>query len=272
MSQNIKIVLWCSSAPNQVALATKVHKEFGLSALVVEKKRRAKRSLPKILSRVLDKIFFRSIDLGWISLMNYYQKSYPEFPSVALLNTENINSEEVYEFTHQQQPDIIMVSGTSMVKERLLSLKPGIGIINLHTGLSPYVKGGPNCTNWCISNGEFYLIGNTIMWINAGIDTGNIITTDFVQLTGEENFNVLHQKVMDQAHDLYLKALKRLVEDPKTCPNVPQDTIIKGKLYYTRMWDWKAKRRLKMNFSKLRAYVQSGAMERDRTAVKVIKL
>jgi methionyl-tRNA formyltransferase len=109
----------------------------------------------------------------------------------------------------------------------MLSIKPSIGILNLHTGLSPYVKGGPNSTNWCIANNELYLIGNTIMWIDEGIDPGNIVTTEITEFTGDERLTDVHIKVMDHGHNLYLKAIDNLAQGRPS--SVDQKTIVKAK-------------------------------------------
>ncbi|MBK8140456.1 MAG: hypothetical protein IPK57_05180 [Chitinophagaceae bacterium] len=85
-----------------------------------------------------------------------------------MLRVESINNELVAAFTREINPDLIIVSGTGLVKEPLLSLPASIGIINLHTGLSPYVKGGPNCTNWCIANNEWHLVGKYHYVVECG--------------------------------------------------------------------------------------------------------
>ena len=85
-------------------------------------------------------------------------KGYPIYSHVNSIIVENINSNESYEFSNKLNPDLIIVSGTRLVKEKLLSIPTTIVILDLHTGLSPYIKGGPNCTNWCIATNKFHLL------------------------------------------------------------------------------------------------------------------
>ena len=165
-----------------------------------------------------------------------------------------------------------MVSGTRLIKKHLLSIKPSIGIINLHTGLSPYVKGGPNCTNWCIANDEFHLIGNTVMWIDIGIDTGNIITTDVVTFIGNENLNRIHLKVMEHANELYLKALRVLINNPTQVHNHKQQEIADGKTYFNKMWGIKQKFYLIINLSRFKKSITSESYKRKRKSLKLIGL
>ena len=110
-----------------------------------------------------------------------------------------------------------------------------MGTMNLHTGLSPYVRGGPNCTNWCLATGRPWLIGNTTMWIDEGIDSGDLITTECTPLNGSEGLRDLHRKVMDHAHDLVLRAMS--TSDALDRQGHPQTEIREsGDLYLTRDW------------------------------------
>src|SRR5690606_7688566 len=96
------------------------------------------------IEKVLEKVFVPQISGSWHRMMNEYNRHFPHYPQVDICCSDNINSDEVYGFSADMQPDLIVVSGTSLIREKLLSLKPTHGIVNLHTGLSPYVKGGPN--------------------------------------------------------------------------------------------------------------------------------
>lgn len=255
--KKIKIVIWCGSGANQKALANKMAADFNVAGIVIDdhsgrKKRRKLVQLPGLL---WDRFRFRKIYQAWGNLMQYYGRKFPSWPGVPQIKVPDINTKEAEIFTRELRPDLIVVSGTSLIKEPLLSIPVSIGIINLHTGLSPYVKGGPNCTNWCIANNSFQLVGNTIMWLNAGIDAGNIITTETINIQKADNLNTAHQTVMDHAHDLYLKAIGYLSETEPPYNSVPQNSIEKGQLYLTKMWTAAKKNNLLRNWKKRRSFV-----------------
>ena len=247
MKNNLKIVLWCGDAANQIALANKVANMFQLDGIVVEHRKKTEFTFKKLISKIYDKLFFNEINRAWFEMLQYYKNQFQKFPSAAVYETENINDAGVKSFTEKFKPDVIMVSGTSLIKKELLQMKPRIGLFNLHTGLSPYVKGGPNCTNWCISNNEFHLIGNSIMWIDEGIDSGNLIATQQVKLEGSEKLTDIHIKVMEAAHQLYLDVLNVAASDPDSLPNIAQNKIAIGKTYYSKMWNRETKARLLKN-------------------------
>ena len=270
----MKIVIWCCDAPNQIALCQKVNKQFTVVGIVAERKKvKREFTVATFIKKVFDRIKFSSISHAWFGMLAYYKRNYSSYPEVPLLIVENINSKETIDFTSKFMPDVIMVSGTRMIREALLNVPAQKGIINLHTGLSPYVKGGPNCTNWCIANDKLHLIGNTIMWIDKGIDSGNIITTETVGFSGEETLLEVHIKVMNAAHSLYLKALDCLEKKPEACPNIVQNTIEReGELFKNNMWNSQAKKRLLNNFKKFRQNILSESYEKERTKIKLIKL
>jgi methionyl-tRNA formyltransferase len=237
----MRIVLWIGNDPNQYALANKIAKEFDVVGIVLETKesnRKFNYTLRTLMDKVIIRLLFRFIPETWFELLSDYRKNYPRLPKSPILNVKDINDPTTKKFTEDLNPDLICISGTYLIKKETLSTKCSIGKINLHTGLSPYIKGGPNCTNWCISLGQFELIGNTIMWIDEGIDSGNLILTEQTKFTGAETFFDIHKKVLEHAHELYLRAIMNIKND--TAQNIPQSSIAKGKLFLTRDWNLKA--------------------------------
>lgn len=267
----MKIILWIGNEPNQKALANKIHSIFPLEGIVTETRNyRRKLSARLILEKIFEKLFFPSIGKSWWNLQKKYDEQFPYYPDVSRLEVENINSDEVYDFTMQSQPDLILVSGTRLIKEKMLLVSPTIGILNLHTGLSPYMKGGPNCTNWCIANKDFHLIGNTIMWIDKGIDTGNLLTTEFTTIEGDENLSEIHIKVMEHAHDLYIRTLKYLSDGKKQ--SISQNDISNGQTFYNKQWTLIQKIKTVRNHSLLKSYYKDGKVIDNRKNIKTIKL
>ena len=240
----MKIILLCGNQSNQIALANKVSQDFNLVGIVIENKPKKKFSefiVKQLFIKVLDRIVFKQIHQSWINLLNYYKKLFTGFPKTETITVSNINSEETISFINKLQPDLIMVSGTGLIKNKILSLPIKNGIVNLHTGLSPYIKGGPNCTNWCLATKQYQYIGNTIMWIDAGIDSGALITTEQTLLSGEESFEEIHIKVMNHAHELYLRSLRKLEKDKSNVPSVLQSSITNGTTYFTKDWNLKTR-------------------------------
>ncbi len=270
----MKIVLWVGDEPNQRALAAKVAAKHTVVGIVAEARlSKQNRSLKSLASKIFERVFLPVVGAAWRNLMVYYHERFPTFPAAAFLRVENINAEEVLVFTQSLEPDLILVSGTRLVKAKMLaSVHPPKGILNLHTGLSPYVKGGPNCTNWCIATGQFHLIGNTVMWIDAGIDSGDICLTDFTLLDGSEDLSAVHVKVMEHAHQLYIDAAKAVIANKAIVNNIPQKSIGIGNTYYTKMWTSKQKKDLLRNFKHFANAIKSESYLQNKNKIKIIPL
>ena len=273
----MKIILLCGGQPNQIALANKVSQEFNLVGIVIEKKPGKKLpefKVKQLFIKVLDRIVFKKIHQTWKNLMNYYATDYSAFPKTETITVSNINSEETISFINKLQPDLIMVSGTGLIKNKILSLPIKNGIVNLHTGLSPFIKGGPNCTNWCMATRQYQYIGNTIMWIDAGIDSGALIATEQTPLNGNESFEEIHIKVMDHAHELYLRSLRQIEKDKSNVPSVLQSSITTGTTYFTKDWNLKARWKLFQSISSddFRKNYNSAEFIRLKKEVKTVSL
>jgi methionyl-tRNA formyltransferase len=84
-----------------------------------------------------------------------------------------INNSEYVDLITTLNPDIIISYGCSIIKSSLIELFAG-KFINIHLGLSPYYRGsGTNF--WPFVNNELQYVGVTYMYIDKGIDTGEII-------------------------------------------------------------------------------------------------
>ncbi len=269
----MRILMLCGNQPNHLALAHKVAAKHELVGIVLEEKMPSGTNPFNAIPKLIDKIFFSEINNAWTKLMQYYKNNFKGFPPTEIFKTSSVNSTRVAEIIEKLKPDLVMVSGSSLIRKPVIELKFPKGIINLHTGISPYVKGGPNCTNWCLANDEFHLIGNTIMWLDSGIDSGNLITTETTDFTGNENLFELHLKVMEHAHQLYLKVIEQLKTDSSKCQSVKQNDIGKGNLYLSKMWNISKKKALLHNFGsgRFQKVIQSSDYREKKNKIKLVK-
>jgi methionyl-tRNA formyltransferase len=160
----------------------------------------------------------------------------------------DVNAASVAALIAREAPDLVVVSGTNLLRAPLIEQIAGRArIMNLHTGISPYLKGGPNCTNWALALDRLELIGSTIMWLDRGIDTGAIVATEQAPLDGRESLRALHLRVMEHAHDLYTRCYARAVAGD-ALPAVPQTAIGEGMLLRSRDWDTTQMLRALANF------------------------
>src|SRR5207342_2259683 len=107
---------------------------------------------------------------------HFEQEGAPPFEGSAgrVTRARDISGREVARQLADVKPEAIVVSGTRLVRPPVLELHPPLGMLNLHTGLSPYYRGGP-CTFWSLYNEEPEYAGVTVHHLTPGIDSGDII-------------------------------------------------------------------------------------------------
>lgn len=231
----MKVIALLGLGQNQIALVNRLHNCRPLSHIALVSTPKSKKRA-RLLPRVALFTFARPLKNAWHTMINSYKKEFslPDVP-----NSQHIgsNSQSMIDLIEAEKPDLVLISGTDLLRQPLIDAVSKHGrLMNLHTGLSPYIKGGPNCTNWALALGEFDMIGNTIMWLDAGIDSGNIVATQRTPLQGDESLAELHRKVMDHAHDLY-KNCYVSAYDGNELPSVPQKSISDGRLFLTKNWN-----------------------------------
>ena len=84
-----------------------------------------------------------------------------------------INDKKCVQQIKKLNPDLIITYGCSIIKPNLIDIFPG-KIINVHLGLSPYYFGSGTNFHPLVEN-KPQLVGYTFMYIDYGIDTGEII-------------------------------------------------------------------------------------------------
>ena len=141
---------------------------------------------------------------------------------------KNVNQEDSVEFIKNLAPELIVVFGTSLIKKEIISI-PEKAIINVHTGLSPYYRGG-QCAFWCLYNDEPEYIGVTVHYLDEGIDSGDIIIQGRPEIEEDDCVTSIECKLAILATELLIKAIGQIEEDK--AKGVPQTT--KGKFYLSK--------------------------------------
>ncbi len=179
---NLSVIILCGQSPRHIYFANELCRHCQPKAIIQEsgshqfvgkifKLLKDPKKLWQKISRWLrDRKRYR----GNPEAKYYFGENEPKLDRPELrIEVPYINDEQVLSIVDQHQPDVIAVFGTSLIKGPLLE-KGRLGIINLHGGLSPEYRGA-DCTFWALYNQEPDKVGCTIHYINAGIDTGNLI-------------------------------------------------------------------------------------------------
>lgn len=122
---------------------------------------------------------------------------------------KELNLDYVYQVIKKFQPDLMFIFGSYIVREPLLSLLPFGHTINLHLGLSPYYRGsGTNF--WPFVNNELEYVGSTILHLDSGIDTGDIICHTRPKIELGDNVHTLGCKVIQSSVDSLIQIIDKV--------------------------------------------------------------
>jgi methionyl-tRNA formyltransferase len=122
---------------------------------------------------------------------------------------EDVNSEESIEKIRKIAPDfIIVVAFGQILKKEILSI-PKYGCINVHASLLPKYRGAAPI-NWAIIDGEKET-GITIMHMNEGLDTGDILGKKSIEISKDDDYPSLHDKLASIGGELLINTLEDIV-------------------------------------------------------------
>jgi len=146
---------------------------------------------------------------------------------IPTIEVQDINSSKCRDFISAHNPDVVAVCGTSVIKPEIFTLSQK-GTINIHCGIIPeYRSADPSF--WALYNGEPDKVGVTIHFVDAGIDTGDIIYQETVQVTKDDNLATLYCKCIKTGAELMAKAIDDIEHD--NVKRIKKDNV-SGKAYY----------------------------------------
>lgn len=126
-----------------------------------------------------------------------------------------IKSQEAVEKLRQYDADIFVVAAFGQILSQEILDMPKYGCINIHASLLPKYRGAAPI-QWAIINGEKET-GVTIMQMDAGLDTGDMLLKETVPIDEKETGETLHDKLSTVGARLIVKALL-LIENGQTEP------------------------------------------------------
>jgi len=117
------------------------------------------------------------------------------------------------------KPDLIVVAAYGQILTKEVLDLPQNGCLNIHASLLPKYRGA-SPIHAAIAAGEKQS-GVTIMWMDEGLDTGDILLQEAVTLRRHETAETLHDRLAKIGADALMKALP-LVASGKA-PRLKQD-------------------------------------------------
>ncbi len=111
-----------------------------------------------------------------------------ERPSDApVVEVESVNDDSVIALLRAANPSVVIVNGTRIVSERVLSAVEA-PFLNLHAGITPRYRGVHGCY-WALANGDPEHAGVTVHVVDPGVDTGPVVAQALVRPIPDDGYH-----------------------------------------------------------------------------------
>jgi len=131
--------------------------------------------------------------------------------SIPVLQPQKIRTDEFFGKLSSFKPDLICVTAYGrIIPPNILEL-PKYGCINVHASLLPKYRGAAP-VNWALINGE-KKTGITTMFMDEGMDTGDILLTEEIEIESEDTSVELGNKLSEIGAGLLIKTIEKLEAD-----------------------------------------------------------
>ena len=128
------------------------------------------------------------------------------------------NNEDFINILKEINPDVICVVAYGKILPKEILDIPKYGCINVHASLLPKYRGAAPI-QWAILNGDKET-GITTMYMDVGMDTGDMILTEKVQIGENETTGELWDRLAKIGGKLLVETLKQI--ENGTAPRIPQ--------------------------------------------------
>lgn len=138
--------------------------------------------------------------------------------NIPVFQPEKIKDEPFITAIRNFSPDVIAVVAYGKILPKAILDIPPKGCINVHASLLPKYRGAAPI-NWAIINGEKET-GITTMLLDEGMDTGDMLLTEKVEIRDDDTASSLHDRLKYIGADLLIKTIKGIKSE--TIRPIPQ--------------------------------------------------
>ena len=127
--------------------------------------------------------------------------------NILVLQPEKIRKE--YDEIINLKPDIIITCAYGQIIPSEVLNCPKLGCINVHASLLPKLRGGSPLHHAIIDG--YSKTGITIMYMDKGMDTGDIISQEEIKILDTDNVGTIHDKLSNLGSELLFKTLPSII-------------------------------------------------------------
>jgi methionyl-tRNA formyltransferase len=126
-----------------------------------------------------------------------------------IFQPEKVRCVEARQIIASKKPDLIVVAAYGQILPQSLLDLPRLGCLNVHASLLPKHRGAAPI-QWAILNDDSET-GVTIMRVDAGLDTGDILTVEKTAILASDNAQTLHDRLALMGARLLLQTIPNYI-------------------------------------------------------------
>ncbi|MBE5884017.1 MAG: methionyl-tRNA formyltransferase [Lachnospiraceae bacterium] len=127
---------------------------------------------------------------------------------IPVLQPRRIKTPEAIAELAQYEADVYIVAAFGQILSQEILDMPKLGCLNIHASLLPKYRGASPIQHVIIDGEEE--TGVTIMQMNAGLDTGDMLYKKAINIEADDTFETLHDKLMVLGGEAITEALPLL--------------------------------------------------------------
>ncbi|MDR2157695.1 MAG: methionyl-tRNA formyltransferase [Holosporaceae bacterium] len=149
---------------------------------------------------------------------------FAEEKNIPVYCPKNFKSQEEIEFFRSLKPDLAIVSSYGLIIPQSLLDVPPRGFINIHASLLPRWRGASPIQSSILAGDRE--TGISIMKMDAGIDTGNIISMKSIKILPETTYGELSRQLGDLGATMLLETLDDLEANLAKSQKQPEEGAV----------------------------------------------
>lgn len=127
---------------------------------------------------------------------------------IPVLQPKRIKTSEAIEELRQYKADVFIVAAFGQILSQEILDMPPLGCLNIHASLLPKYRGASPIQHVILDGEE--KTGITIMQMDAGLDTGDMLYCKEIFISPKDTYASLHDKLMTLGGEAIVEALEQL--------------------------------------------------------------
>lgn len=212
----------------RVFLNTFIEHGVPVTGIIVEEKK-GKKNWARLKKKIHKDGFFtavrRMLQVYILKLTKKNIACLAEKHGIDVYRVNKFNSKTSEELLQTLNIDLFAIVSAPILKDYVFT-KAKLGCLNAHPGWLPKYRGlGGNA--YAVQNGD--LPGVTVHYIDAGIDTGNIIVREKLPIKSGDTIAKINDRAMARGAEIMVDVIRRIQEEKLVMPRIDES---QGEMYY----------------------------------------